>query len=144
MLLALIFAAAAVAPEAADHISGSAITAIFTGMAAVISAIGTKIFANAGFNRRFAARERELRTEIAEELRAKILNDPLHVEQSGYQAMMKENATDHADIFNRLRNNESAIATLMERSITQGKILDRMADQVGSLYDRIICGGKKK
>ena len=69
---------------------------------------------------------------------------PFLTEQSAYQAWCKDNARDHADIFNRLRNNESAIATLMERSIAQGKTLDRMADQVGSLYDRIICGGKKK
>ena len=71
-------------------------------------------------------------------------NGPHKIEQSAYQAAMKDNARDHADIFNRLRNNESAIATLMERSIAHGKILDRMADQVSSLYDRIICGGGKR
>ena len=69
---------------------------------------------------------------------------PLVQEQTSGQAWWKDNAKDHEDIFKRLRNNESAIATLMERSIAQGKTLDRMADQVGSLYDRIICGGKKK
>ena len=69
---------------------------------------------------------------------------PLVQEQTPGQAWWKDNAKDHEDIFNRLRKNESAIATLMERSIAQGKTLDRMADQVSSLYDRIICGGKKK
>ena len=69
---------------------------------------------------------------------------PCLTEQSAYQAAMKDNARDHEDIFKRLRNNESAIATLMERSIAHGKILDRMADQVSSLYDRIICGGGKR
>ena len=69
---------------------------------------------------------------------------PCMTEQSAYQAWCKDNARDHEDIFKRLRNNESAIATLMERSIAQGKILDRMADQVSSLYDRIICGGGKR
>lgn len=69
---------------------------------------------------------------------------PLVQEQTSGQAWWKDNAKDHEDIFNRLRNNESAIATLMERSIAQGKTLDRMADQVSSLYDRIICGGGKK
>lgn len=69
---------------------------------------------------------------------------PLQQEQTATQAAWKENAHDHADLFDRMRKNESAIATLMERSIAQGKTLDRMADQVSSLYDRIICGGKKR
>ena len=69
---------------------------------------------------------------------------PFLTEQSSYQAAWKDNALDLADLFDRMRKNESAIATLMERSIAQGKTLDRMADQVSSLYDRIICGGKKR
>ena len=68
---------------------------------------------------------------------------PFITEQTSYQAAMKANAKDHGDIFDRLRKCEANIATLMERTISQGKILDRMADQVGQLYDRIVMGKRK-
>ena len=68
---------------------------------------------------------------------------PCVTEQTSYQAAMKSNAKDHGDIFDRLRKCEANIATLMERTISQGKILDRMADQVGQLYDRIVMGKRK-
>lgn len=144
VLMTLILAATSAASDG-DLISGKMIAALF----AAIFAGGGGIWigrkgGESAAEKTFEKREQEIRAKIANELRTSVLNDPLHVEQSAYQAMMKDNAKDHADIFNRLRNNESAIATLMERSIAQDKILDRMADQVGSLYDRIICGGKKK
>ena len=139
--------AEAIAPEAADHISGSAITAIFTGMAAVISAIGTKLFANAGFNRRFAAREQELRAEIAEELRTKITNDPLRIEQSSYQAMMKNNEKDHSDIFTRLRCVETEVAgikaTIAAKFDGLSAQMMETREMVRSLYDKV-CNGKRK
>ena len=69
---------------------------------------------------------------------------PCMTEQSAYQAAMKDNARDHEDIFTRLRNNEAQIAILLERSNTQGKTLDRIADQMAALYDRIILGRNKK
>lgn len=142
MAILTLVATAATANDG-DLISGKVIAGIF---AAIFAAGGGIWIGKRNGEKDWAKRESDLRAEIANELRTRIINDPLHVqnEQTAGQAWWKDNAKDHADIFNRLRNNESAIATLMERSIAQGKTLDRMADQVGSLYDRIICRGKKK
>ena len=62
-------------------------------------------------------------------------NEPHKIEQSSYQAWCNDNAMDHDDIFKRLRNNETQIALLLERSVNQSKTLDRVADQVSSLHD---------
>ena len=69
--------------EDVNIISGDLITAIFTGMAAVISAIGGILWGGRNLKKKLAEQESDLRTTIANELRAKITNDPLHVQQQG-------------------------------------------------------------
>lgn len=79
-------------------------------------------------------RARNQRTEIAP--------DPLHIEQSAYQAQMKSNAHDHENMFSRISVLEKDVSALKAENVAQTKILDRMASQVDKLYDRIICGVK--
>ena len=38
---------------------------------------------------------------------------------------------------------EKDVAAIKADNVAQNRILDRMADQIEKLYDRIICGGKK-
>lgn len=144
MVLAILVLAAAAAANDGDLISGKVIVALFSAIFAAGGGIwiGRKGGESAA-ERGWAEKEQKLRAEIANELRTKIVNDPLNIEQTPYQASMKANASEHREIFDRLRKCEANVATLMERSISQGKILDRMADQVGQLYDRIVMGKRK-
>ena len=109
----------------------------------VVTAILTWLSAKRGWDEK----EQKLRAEIANELRTKILNDPLHVEQSGYQAKMKENEKDHENLFlrmNALEKEHSARAAKVDAkfdAITEQ--LRETKDMVRQLFDRI-CGGKKK
>ena len=109
----------------------------------VVTAILTWFSAKRGWDEK----EQKLRAEIANELRTKILNDPLHVEQSGYQAKMKENEKDHENLFlrmNALEKEHSALAAKVDAkfdAITEQ--LRETKDMVRQLFDRI-CGGKKK
>ena len=109
----------------------------------VVTAILTWLSAKRGW----AEKEQKLRAEIANELRTKIVNDPLHVEQSGYQAKMKENEKDHENLFlrmNALEKEHSALAAKVDArfdAITEQ--LRETKDMVRQLFDRI-CGGKKK
>ena len=109
----------------------------------VVTAILTWLSAKRGWDEK----EQKLRAEIANELRTKILNDPLHVEQSGYQAKMKENEKDHENLFlrmNALEKEHSALAAKVDAkfdAITEQ--LRETKDMVRQLFDRI-CGGKKK
>ena len=87
-----------------------------------------------------------LRAEIANELRTKIVNDPLTVEQTGYQAKMKENEKDHENLFLRMSSLEKEHAALSAKvdakfdAITEQ--LRETKDMVRQLFDRI-CKGKK-
>ena len=95
----------------------------------------------------FEKREQEIRAQIANELRAKIVNDPMHIEQSHYQADMKANAAAHTDIFGRLRSLEADVAgikaTITARFDGLSAQLMETREMVRSLYDKV-CNGKRK
>lgn len=146
MTLALILAAAAtVTPGVADSgwISGNTLTTILSILCGAGGIVGGKMWGD----RSAKKHEDEIRAQIANELRAKIVNDPMHVEQSGYQATMKANASDHADIFTRLRFLETEVASV-KATITakfdglSAQIMETR-EMVRSLYDRV-CNGKKR
>lgn len=140
MILAILLAAAAtVTPEVADSgwISGNTLTTILSILCGAGGIVGGKMWGD----RSTKKREDEIRAQIANELRAKLVNDPLHVEQSGYQATMKANASDHADIFDRLRFLETEVASV-KATITakfdglSAQIMETR-EIVRSLFDKI-------
>lgn len=140
MTLALILAAAAtVTPGVADSgwISGNTLTTILSILCGAGGIVGGKMWGD----RSAKKHEDEIRAQIANELRAKIVNDPMHVEQSGYQATMKANASDHADIFARLRFLETEVASV-KATITakfdglSAQIMETR-EMVRSLFDKI-------
>ena len=146
MTLALILAAAAtVTPGVADSgwISGNTLTTILSILCGAGGIVGGKMWGD----RSAKKHEDEIRAQIANELRAKIVNDPMHVEQSGYQATMKANASDHADIFARLRFLETEVASV-KATITakfdglSAQIMETR-EMVRSLYERV-CNGRRK
>lgn len=147
MVLAILLMAAAAAASDGDLISGKVIVALFSAIFAAGGGIwiGRKGGESAA-ERGWAKREQDLRAEIANELKTKILNDPLHVEQSGYQAKMKENEKDHENLFIRLSAIEKEHAALSAKvdakfdAITEQ--LRETKDMVRQLFDRI-CKGKK-
>ncbi|MBR2714309.1 MAG: hypothetical protein IKB76_05995 [Kiritimatiellae bacterium] len=116
------------------------------GSLVVGSGVVTGILAWLTAKRGWAEKEQKLRAEIENELKTKILNDPLHVEQSGYQAKMKENEKDHENLFlrmNALEKEHSALAAKVDAkfdAITEQ--LRETKDMVRQLFDRI-CKGKK-
>jgi len=134
--------------------STDALTAIFSGVAAIIGALGTKMWCSRG------AKEREdaIRRETELKVRAEI-PQPVITEQSAYQALMKANASviaeikdsnerDHENIFNRIRKIESDHAALAARFDTSfqfiQKQLDSLTSMTSQLFDRIMGGAKKK
>ncbi len=140
MTLAIILAAAAtVTPGVADSgwISGNTLTTILSILCGAGGIVGGKMWGD----RSAKKHEDEIRAQIANELRAKIVNDPMHVEQSGYQATMKANASDHADIFARLRFLETEVASV-KATITakfdglSAQIMETR-EMVRSLFDKI-------
>lgn len=140
MILAILLAAAAtVTPGVADSgwISGNTLTTILSILCGAGGIVGGKMWGD----RSAKKHEDEIRAQIANELRAKIVNDPMHVEQSGYQATMKENASDHADIFARLRFLETEVASV-KATITakfdglSAQIMETR-EMVRSLFDKI-------
>lgn len=146
MTLAIILAAAAtVTPGVADSgwISGNTLTTILSILCGAGGIVGGKMWGD----RSAKKHEDEIRAQIANELRAKIVNDPMHVEQSGYQATMKANASDHADIFARLRFLETEVASV-KATITakfdglSAQIMETR-EMVRSLYERV-CNGRRK
>ena len=147
MVLAILVLAAAAAANDGDLISGKVIVALFSAIFAAGGGIwiGRKGGESAA-ERGWAKREQDLRAEIANELKTKILNDPLHVEQSGYQAKMKENEKDHENLFLRMSSLEKEHAALSAKvdakfdAITEQ--LRETKDMVRQLFDRI-CKGKK-
>ena len=127
-----------------NMVDGTFVTALLMGVAAVITAIGMLLWGKNYMSKR----EDEIRTQIANELRAKIVNDPMHIEQSNYQATMKANAADHADIFARLRFLESELAgvkaTMVAKFDGLSAYMMETREMVRSLYDKVCNGGKRK
>ena len=147
MVLAILVLAAAAAANDGDLISGKVIVALFSAIFAAGGGIwiGRKGGESAA-ERGWAEREQKLRAEIANELRTKIVNDPLTIEQTGYQAKMKENEKDHENLFLRMSSLEKEHAALSAKvdakfdAITEQ--LRETKDMVRQLFDRI-CKGKK-
>ena len=146
MILAILLAAAAtVAPGVADSgwISGNTLTTILSILCGAGGIVGGKMWGD----RSTKKREDEIRAQIANELRAKITNDPMHIEQSHYQADMKANAAAHTDIFGRLRILEAEMAGI--KALVTAKFdglsaqIMETREMVRSLYDRV-CNGKKR
>ena len=75
--------------------------------------------------------------------KTEITPNPLSIEQTAYQAAMKDNNRDHENLFSRMSSVEKDVAAIKADNVAQNRILDRMANQIEKLYDRIICGGKK-
>ena len=131
MVLAILVIAAVAAGDEGIVAKGSLVVG-----SGVVTAILTWLSAKRGW----AEKEQKLRAEIANELRTKI-------EQSGYQAKMKENEKDHENLFlrmNALEKEHSALAAKVDArfdAITEQ--LRETKDMVRQLFDRI-CGGKKK
>ena len=140
--------AAASAGGDGDLISGKMLAALF----AAIFAGGGGIWigrkgGESAAEKSFEKREQEIRAQIANELRTKITNDPMHIEQSHYQADMKANAAAHTDIFGRLRLLEAEMAGI--KALVTAKFdglsaqIMETREMVRSLYDRV-CNGKKR
>ena len=145
--LGVMIAAAAAAGDG-DLISGKMLAALF----AAIFAGGGGIWigrkgGESAAEKSFEKREQEIRAQIANELRTKITNDPMHIEQSHYQADMKANAAAHTDIFGRLRLLEAEMAGI--KALVTAKFdglsaqIMETREMVRSLYDRV-CNGKKR
>ena len=159
MIVAILFAAAEVAtPGSAsaqaldlkgmNFIDGDTIKTIFAFLGMAVTGLFTYLKMKATMDKKLASKEESLRAEIANELRAKILNDPLHVEQSGYQAQMKNNEKDHTDLFNRLRVLEAEVAgikaTITAKFDGLSAQMMETREMVRSLYDKVCNGGKRK
>lgn len=134
------------APEVAGSgwISGDTLTTILSILCGAGGIVGGKMWGD----RNAKKHEDEIRTQIANELRAKIVNDPMHIEQSHYQADMKANAAAHTDIFGRLRSLEADVAgikaTITARFDGLSAQLMETREMVRSLYDKVCNGGKRK
>lgn len=133
------------APEVAGSgwISGDTLTTILSILCGAGGVVGGKMWGD----RNAKKHEDEIRAQIANELRTKITNDPMHIEQSNYQATMKANAADHADIFARLRFLESELAgvkaTMVAKFDGLSAYMMETREMVRSLYDKV-CNGKRK
>ena len=147
LILGVTIAAAAAGGDS-DLISGKMLAALF----AAIFAGGGGIWigrkgGESAAEKSFEKREEEIRAQIANELRTKITNDPMHIEQSHYQADMKANAAAHTDIFGRLRLLEAEMAGI--KALVTAKFdglsaqIMETREMVRSLYDRV-CNGKKR
>ena len=72
---------------------------------------------------------------------------PCLTEQTGYQAAMKANEKDHADLFNRMRIVEAELAgikaTITAKFDGLSAQLMETREMVRSLYDKV-CNGKRK
>ena len=137
MVLAILVLAAVAAGDEGIVAKGSLVVG-----SGVVTAILTWLSAKRGW----AEKEQKLRAEIANELRTKILNDPLHVEQSGYQAKMKENEKDHENLFGRVAKLEQSVSRIDAKvdakfdAITEQ--LKDTRDMVRQLFERI-CKRRK-
>ena len=148
MVLAIIIVAAA-AETTGDLIPGKVIIGLFSAIFAAGGGIwiGRKGGESAA-EKTWADKEQKIRAEIASELKAKIVNDPLTVEQSSYQATMKLNAEQHADLFNRMRIVEAELAgikaTITAKFDGLSAQLMETREMVRSLYDKVCNGGRRK
>ena len=131
--------AAIIAATEMNSVSDGFVTAILSGVTSIIAALGGVLWGKRGVEKKLEQRESEIRATVANELRTKILNDPLNVSPS----FAEQNRAEHAELYGMVRKHEAQIAGIIERDVAQEKILDRMAAQRDKLYDRII-GGKKK
>ena len=131
--------AAIIAATEMNSVSDGFMKAVLTGVAGIIAALGGVLWGKRGVEKKLEQRESEIRATVANELRTKILNDPLNVSPS----FAEQNRAEHAELYGMVRKHEAQIAGIIERDVAQEKILDRMAAQLDKLYDRII-GGKKK
>ena len=61
-------------------VSDTFVTAMLSGVAAIITAVGGVLWGRHDINKKLEQQEKELRTSIANELRTKITNDPLNVD----------------------------------------------------------------
>ena len=117
-------------------ISSELITAIFTGMAAVLGVIWQK----SRNDKKLAEKDEEIKRIKAE------LPQPLAVEQSNYQATMKANAKDHENLFGRiakLEQSQAALAAKVDAKFDSiSEQLRETKDMVRQLFERI-CKGKK-
>lgn len=75
--------------------------------------------------------------------KTKVEPDPLHVEQSQEQALWKENAKDHSNIFDRLRLVESNVASHQASLTSLKDMQDKMYCMITALYEKI-CNGRKQ
>lgn len=132
-------AAIIAAAQQMNSVSDGFMTAVLTGVAGIIAALGGVLWGKRGVEKKLEQRESEVRATVANELRTKIMNDPLHVSPS----FAEQNRKEHAELFEMVRKHEAKIAGLVEHDISLDKTLDRMATQLDKLYDKII-GGKKK
>ena len=138
---------AAAAAETGDLIPGKVIVALFSAIFAAGGGIwiGRKGGESAA-EKTWADKEQKIRAEIATELKAKIVNDPLTVEQSSYQTTMKLNAEQHTDLFNRMRIIEAEVAgikaTISAKFDGLSAQLMETREMVRSLYDKV-CGNSR-
>lgn len=122
-----------------NTVSDGFMAAVMSGVSGIIAALGGVLWGKRGVEKKLEQRESEIRATVANELRAKVVNDPLNVSPS----FAEQNRAEHAELYGMVRKHEAQIAGIIERDVAQEKILDRMAAQLDKLYDRII-GGKKK
>ena len=122
-----------------NSVSDGFMTAVLSGVSGIIAALGGVLWGKRGVEKKLEQRESEVRATVANELRTKIMNDPLHVSPS----FAEQNRKEHAELYEMVRKHEAKIAGLVEHDISLDKTLDRMATQLDKLYDKII-GGKKK
>lgn len=69
--------------------------------------------------------------------------DPLHVEQSQQQALWKDNASDHANLFERMRKLEAEVSGHTQAILAMKDMQSHIYDMVTKLYEKI-CEGKRK
>ena len=139
MTLALILAAGAATEMAVNGtpevsgggwISGDTLTTILSILAGAGGVVGGKMWGEKS--------ARKVKAEVKQ---------PFEIEQSAYQASMKNNEKDHTDLFNRLRVLEAEVAGI-KATITakfdglSAQIMETR-EMVRSLYDKV-CNGKRK
>ena len=132
-------AAAIIAATEMNSVSDGFMTAVLSGVAGIIAALGGVLWGKRGVEKKLEQRESEIRATVANELRTKILNDPLNVSPS----FAEQNRAEHAELYGMVRKHEAQIAGIIERDVAQEKILDRMAAQLDKLYDKLIGGNHK-
>lgn len=135
-LLADATASAAQVSGGMSLISSEFITALFTGMAAVVGVI---------WQRSANKRALEKKDEEIKRIKAEI-PQPLSVEQTAYQAKMKENEKDHENLFCRVSKIEQDVARIEAKSdanaISIQRQLDSLTNMVSQLFERIVKGKK--